>query len=429
MRTGVSGPRSRRSAVLSGTAREIHRLSSTVAGLVPEMIVASLNRLPGADVMLMAPRTAQVLIDVQHPDRHHHTRVDRIGLRVVGEAMIDELALSIMKGNQVMEARQQIEDANEDAEQVAALVDGGWIDADPDVFHPSPPPPQRVRNLGTVGFRGVTARHVSFPSRYEVPALVPGARTWQMYKENRSIHCYVLEHDPDAPWLVNIHGFGQGQPRDFFTFRSASLRDRFGINVVHPVLPLHGPRHAAGYPQMPGVDFAVNVFGLSQAVWDLRRVVQWIRARSDAPVIVHGVSLGGYATALLAGLDDEIDAAIAGIPVVDFPSILRGHAKRMALPADDLNMLASPTIDRFHDLVSPLRTTPKVPAERRFIYAGKLDQISSPDQAMALWNHWGSPAIHWYDGGHVGGAVWDGGVKAFVDNAIASSLVSTRAAA
>ena len=262
-----------------------------------------------------------------------------------------------------------------------------------------------------------------------MPELVPGARAWQNWMENRTAHMYVLEHDDDSPWLINLHGFRQGEPRDFFTFRSGSTRDRFGVNVVHPVLPLHGPRAGSDSPQMPGVDFAVNVFGLSQAVWDVRRTIQWIRRRSDAPIIVHGVSLGGYLTSLLAGIDDHIDAAIVGIPVIDFPAVIRGHAKRMALPADDLNMLHSPTIDRFHALASPLLVAPKVPANRRYIYAGKLDQISSPDQAMALWHHWGSPSIHWFDGGHVGGAIWDGSVKEYIDSAIAESLVGGRRAA
>jgi hypothetical protein len=179
---------------------------------------------------------------------------------------------------------------------------------------------------------------------------------------------------------------------------------------------------------MPGVDFAVNVFGLSQAVWDLRRVISWIRRRSDAPIIVHGVSLGGYLTAMLAGLDDRIDAAIVGIPVVDFPAVIRGHANRMSMPDDDLNLLNSPSIDRFHDLASPLVMAPRVPADGRYIYAGKLDQISSPDQAMTLWQHWGSPSIHWFDGGHVGGAVWDRSVRDYVDGAIAATLAGARVA-
>ena len=334
-----------------------------------------------------------------------------------------------MKGNQVMAARQQVEEANEDAEQVIALIDGGWIDPHPQAFHRAPDAPKRVDKHGTVGFRGTKATHLSFKSGYEVPPLVPGSRTWQLWKENRTAHMYVLEHDVDAPWLINIHGFRQGEPRDFFTFRSGAQRERFGINIVHPVLPLHGVRQGTDTPSMPGVDFAANVFGLSQAIWDLRRTIQWIRQRSDAPILVHGVSLGGYLTSLLAGIDDNIDAAIVGIPVVDFPEVIRGHAKRMALPADDLNMLLSPTIDRFHALASPLLVAPKVPADRRYIYAGKLDQISSPDQAMALWQHWGSPSIHWFDGGHVGGAVWDRSVKDYIDSAIAESIVASRTAA
>jgi hypothetical protein len=51
--------------------------------------------------------------------------------------------------------------------------------------------------------------------------------------------------------------------------------------------------------------------------------------------------------------------------------------------------------------VSPLTYEPRLPPEKRFIYAGVADRVARPDQARALWRHWGKPEIEWLPSGHV----------------------------
>ena len=79
--------------------------------------------------------------------------------------------------------------------------------------------------------------------------------------------------------------------------------------------------------------------------------------------------------------------------------------------------------------VSPFNVESKVPSNRRYIYAGKIDQISSTQQALDLWEHWGSGSIHWFDGGHLGGAIWDRGVKRYIDAAIGEAVGAVPSAA
>src|SRR3546814_8174322 len=48
------------------------------------------------------------------------------------------------------------------------------------------------------------------------------------------------------------------------------------------------------------------VYAESQALWDLRRTLAWLRANeSGARVGVYGISLGGYNAALLSGYRSE----------------------------------------------------------------------------------------------------------------------------
>jgi len=72
-------------------------------------------------------------------------------------------------------------------------------------------------------------------------------------------------------------------------------------------------------------------------------------------------------------------------------------------------------------VVSPLALDPRVPTQRRFIFAGTADRVARPDQARALWRHWDRCAIHWFPGGHVA-AQWSPTVWPFVLDALEGML-------
>ena len=53
---------------------------------------------------------------------------------------------------------------------------------------------------------------------------------------------------------------------------------------------------------------------LTQTAWDIRRLLAWLRDEGAERVGITGLSLGGYSTALVASLEDNLECAIAGIP-------------------------------------------------------------------------------------------------------------------
>lgn len=72
-------------------------------------------------------------------------------------------------------------------------------------------------------------------------------------------------------------------------------------------------------------------------------------------------------------------------------------------------------------MISPLALTPRTPQSGRFIYAGVADRLVHPrDQVTRLWEHWGKPEIHWYQGGHTG-FFGSQPVQRFVDAALVQS--------
>ena len=75
-------------------------------------------------------------------------------------------------------------------------------------------------------------------------------------------------------------------------------------------------------------------------------------------------------------------------------------------------------------MVSPLAIPSKVAKDRRFLFAGIGDRMSTSAQARRLWEHWDRPKMAWYSGGHVG-FFWAGQISRFVEEALAEAgLVS-----
>ena len=279
----------------------------------------------------------------------------------------------------------------------------GWLEK-PAGYHDLPPPLERV-GLRASRTRGIDFEHLFFESLYEPHAGEPGRERWLSYARNRTAHAWVLRHPgADRPWLVCIHGYVMGSPLlDLSLFRPELFHERLGLNMLVPTLPLHGARALAarsGEGFFRG-DVLDMVHAEAQAMWDLRRLLSWVRGESDAPVGVFGVSLGGYNAALLAGLDEGLACAIAGVPVADFARIVFRHGPPLHLRDVVDAGLEPERIREVARVVSPLALAPRIAPERRWLFAGVADRIVPVDHVRDLWVHWERAQIEWYQGAHV----------------------------
>jgi hypothetical protein len=171
---------------------------------------------------------------------------------------------------------------------------------------------------------------------------------------------------------------------------------------------------------MLSFDLIDALHALTQSVWDLRRILSWVHTQDPQGIAVYGVSLGAYAASLLAGLADGVDAVIAGIPVIDFPTLFETHAPHVIRLRGIEHEILGGTAEAVHTVVSPLAFAPRVPHDRRFIFAGLGDRMATPAQAHRLWKHWDEPSICWYAGNHVG-YLWSGAVRAFIAASLAAA--------
>jgi pimeloyl-ACP methyl ester carboxylesterase len=206
--------------------------------------------------------------------------------------------------------------------------------------------------------------------------------------------------------VVVLHGFTMGNPRLDAFLLLAGTWYRSGLDVAMLTLPHHGARTPPD-ARFSGERFAVpHVARLSEAVreavYEIRQLVHWLREESGAPVGLIGLSLGGYLTALYAGLADDVDFAIPMVPPVCIGDLAwrffretRHHREGGAAA------LSQQELRRAFRVHSPLAHPLRIARGRVMIVAGRGDRIVPPEHPAALWAHWGEPRIHWFSGSHL----------------------------
>jgi len=369
----------------------------------------------GAAPFVLGTRFAGRLRQPERPDLPPR----RGGLALASKVALDEFFFTteIASANFVP-LRDHARMTREMHEALELFASRHWID-DPRIYHLDPPALE-VTRIEAIHSAWLSHRHMRFDSEYAPHAGEPGRERWLGYRANRTAHVRLLEHaGAKRPWLICIPGYRMGHHLvDFTGFRARWLHKTLGLNVAIPVMPLHGPRRdgrRGGDGFFTG-DFIDTIHAQTQAVWDVRRLAGWLRARGAPRVGAYGVSLGGYTTALLASLECELDCVIVGIPAIDFMRLLRAHLPSIVERAALRVGLSFREIEQLLQVISPLALSLQVPRERCFIFAGIADQLASPDHARDLWRHWGEPRIAWYHGSHVS-FLWEAEVKSLLEEA------------
>lgn len=314
---------------------------------------------------------------------------------------IDEAVLAVMRTRQPKASPGAA--AYRTAAEISAAAElfdeRGWVSA-PATYHRAPPLLQDSDLLGRRTHSG-PLRHESmtFASEFTPRAVEPGAARWPGNACNDTVFVRLLRHpDPHAPWVVCLHGFGMGSSRfDLSVLWATYLHSKLGFNVALPVAPLHGPRRTDDDDQMLSLDLTAMLHGITQALWDVRRLISWIRSTSGAPVGVYGLSLGGFLATMLAGLE-PLDAVVAALPFADVLGLMEHHGP----PAEYHDVLRSADAHNAFRVVSPLSVPAVAPADRLALFAARGDRLIPVDQSRALHHAWREGDLRWTNSGHVG---------------------------
>jgi pimeloyl-ACP methyl ester carboxylesterase len=311
------------------------------------------------------------------------------GARQLGEVLLDELALtgfSLVGG--LSETVRPLSACAAAADELSALgTDGAHADPEPLQVRTI-----RQRRIGMLAYEQLTFEHEpALPSTLEAEGLGGPA----------TAVVHLCRHrDGPRPWLVWVHGAGQGRPDDLWVSRAGRLQRTLGFNVAVPVQPGHGSRRGQ-WPPYPDLDPLTNVAGMMRAVSEVRAVVQWVRSQSSV-VVVSGVSMGSAVAALVSHLEKRVDAVALYTPILGLNAMIAQHLARWGASRDGFReLLASPVVSALTSVIDPLSVMPVAPPHRRLIVGAWHDRMAMRHPAIALQQRWGGQ-FYWYDGSHVG---------------------------
>src|SRR5205807_6502511 len=100
------------------------------------------------------------------------------------------------------------------------------------------------------------------------------------------------------------------------------------------------------------------VHGFTQAVWDVRRVLGWIRAQGGTTVGLYGVSMGAHLAGILAGLDPDLSFVLSAFPTCNLTDLFIEHGPRNLRKRAEEHGLISEEAQDVHRLAPP----PALPA-------------------------------------------------------------------
>jgi pimeloyl-ACP methyl ester carboxylesterase len=311
------------------------------------------------------------------------------GVRQFGEVLLDELVLSgfsLLNGSPP--AVRALEACTAAADELSALgIDGAH--AAPEPLRPTS---VRRRRIAGLAYERMKFDHdPRLPATLEADGLGGPARA--------VVHLCRHRGGP-RPWLVWVHGAGQGGTEDLLLSRIGRIHHGLGFNVALPVQPGHGCRRGE-WPAYPDVDPLGNVAGMMRAVSEVRAVVRWVEPQATA-VVVAGISMGTPVAALVSHLERQVDAVALYTPILGLNAMIARHLGRFGQSrAGFRELLGSPEVAKLTSVIDPLRVEPAPPPGRRLIVGAWHDRMAMREPAEALQERWGGQ-LYWYDGSHVG---------------------------
>jgi pimeloyl-ACP methyl ester carboxylesterase len=311
------------------------------------------------------------------------------GVRQFGEVMLDELVLSgfsLLAGRPA--AARPLAACTAAAEELSRL----GIDA----AHASPKP-LRATAVQQRRIAGLAYERMFFEHD---PALPASLAAEGLGGPARAVVHLCRHRDGPRPWLVWVHGAGQGGAEDLLLSRIGRIHHELGFNIAMPVQPGHGCRRRE-WPAYPDVDPLGNVAGMMRAVSEVRAVVAWAQQQSTA-VVVAGISMGSPVAALVSHLEKQIDGVALYTPILGLNTMIARHLGRFGPSRSDFReLLTSAEVSKLTSVIDPLSVTPAPPPSRRLIVGAWHDRMAMREPAIALQERWGGQ-LFWYDGGHVG---------------------------
>jgi hypothetical protein len=301
------------------------------------------------------------------------------GARQLGEVVLDELALS---GMTLTAPPPKLERTLQSCEAAAAELSALGVERahhDPELLAVRS---MRRHRLGRLSYEKLTFEHEPVLPQSLAAAGLGGP-------------CTAVAHlcrtgDDRRPWLVWVHGAGQGQPIDLLFSRARRIRDQLGFNIA------------------PNMDPLTNVAGMMRVVSEIRALVRWLRPQSTV-LAVSGVSMGSPVAALVSHFE-AVDGVAVYTPILGLNAMISQHLGRWGPSVTEtIELLGSDTVAAIASAVDHTAVEPTAPPQARLIVGAWHDRMAMREPAQQLHERWGGE-LFWHRGSHVG-HLFAGGVQ------------------
>ncbi|PEZ06785.1 hypothetical protein CN330_26305 [Priestia megaterium] len=216
-----------------------------------------------------------------------------------------------------------------------------------------------------------------------------------------------LNEDESKPNVIFVHGWRmKGFDRVKKIFHNSIMKN-LGWDMYYYTLPYHLERQPE--KSLYSGEFMVSaninrtVESTRQAIVDLRALIRWIKNNRQGPVIIIGVSLGGFISNLVATLESEIDALVSifysNRLSYSIWNTIPGKYIRQDLESHGVNYNE---LVKYWELTEPNQAIPKMHKDNILLISAKHDQYVHIQEADLLWESWGKPTRYVYNCGHAG---------------------------
>jgi hypothetical protein len=314
--------------------------------------------------------------------------LSRKGVRQFVEVVLDELALSGMTLTAPPPKLERSAGGCAAAAKELSTLGVAGAHAEPDPLRIKS---VRRRRIGRLAYERMTFEHD--------PRLPPSLTAEGLGgPATAAVHICRIAEEP-RPWLVWVHGAGQGQPADLLFSRARRIQDELGFNIALPVQPGHGVRRNK-WPPYPNMDPLNNIAGMMRVVSEVRAVVRWLRPRASA-IVVSGVSMGSPVAALVSHLE-RVDGVAVYTPILGLNAMIAAHLGRWGPSVQEtIELLQSETVAAAGSAVDHLDIEPTPPPEGRLVVGAWHDRMAMREPALVLHQRWGGE-LYWHRGSHVG---------------------------
>ncbi|WP_370957227.1 alpha/beta hydrolase [Bacillus subtilis] len=218
---------------------------------------------------------------------------------------------------------------------------------------------------------------------------------------------FLNKNDMDQPNVIFVHGWRMDSYNRIKKIFHNRIMNDLGWNMYYYSLPYHFEREPKNSLYSGELMISANIDrtieSTRQAIVDLRAFIHWIKANKKGPVIIVGVSLGGWVTNLIATLESQIDVVVsifyANRLSYSIWNTIPGKFIREEL---EQNGVTYEDLVTYWNITDASQALPKVNKDNILLISAKHDQYIDLKDADYLWESWGKPTRYVYNCGHSG---------------------------